>query len=169
MRKIKLTEQDLLSVIKESVYQVFKDNVLLEYAVSRKEFVRNVYNLSYQIIENWCLIHYCTLTKRTETKEHWKRELRGHMQNIMRDTISANNSQKTKLKAIKEGFNKVDLYNGAERILNIIIFKFEDEKIKIDKTVEQVALDCSLAIDDIANVLSLSNQENKIREYVDSI
>ena len=61
------------------------------------------------------------------------------------------------------------MYNGAERILNIIIFKFEDEKIKIDKTVEQVALDCSLAIDDIANVLSLSNQENKIREYVDSI
>ena len=43
------------------------------------------------------------------------------------------------------------------------------QEIVKDILKDLLKLDCSLAIDDIANVLSLSNQENKIREYVDSI
>lgn len=169
MRKIKLTEQDLLSVIKESVYQVFKDNVLLEYAVSRKEFVRNVYNLSYQIIENWCLIHYCTLTKRTETKEHWKDELYAHIDNIVFDGIKSNNSPKSRLKAIIQAFDRADLYKDETVIYNKVQRKFKKEGIKLDDVFNIVVTDCFNSINDIANVLASAKNETEIEKYIETI
>ena len=75
MKKIRLTSNDLRDIVYETIYRVYSKLPLNEYFVNRSKFVDNVWHLSYQIVENWCLIHYCTLTGRVQTKEHWKKEL----------------------------------------------------------------------------------------------
>ena len=166
---IRLTESDLKNIIYEVVYRCYSKLPLNEYFVNRSKYVDNVWHLSYQIVENWCLVHYCTIVGRTETKEHWKDELITHLSNIGRDGIKANNSVKTRLKAVKEGFEYANLYEGKEILLKLVEDKFKTEKIKIDDTVLKTIEDCSNSIDDIATVVAEFYVNNRIREYVEGI
>ena len=75
MEKIKLTYNEFKKVIFESVYKILDNTLLLEYLVQRKDFVNLLWNLSDQIIENWCLVHYCTVVGQSEYKKHWTDEL----------------------------------------------------------------------------------------------
>lgn len=169
MKTIKLSMNDLRDIVYEVVYKCYSKLPLNEYFVKRSKFVDNVWHLSYQIIENWCLVHYCTLVGRTELKEHWKDELIAHLTNIGRDGIKANNSVGTRMKAIAEGFDYASLYDGSERILQIVQDKFKQENINIDDAVIQTVKDCSQAINDIAKVIAEYHVKIGIREYVNTI
>ena len=160
---------DLRDIVYEVVYKCYSKLPLNEYFVKRSKFVDNVWHLSYQIVENWCLVHYCTLASRTELKEHWKDELIAHLTNIGRDGIKANNSVGTRTKAIAEGFDYASLYDGSNRIMQIISTKFKKEQISIDDLVVKTAEDFSNSINDIVKVLAEFHINYGVEEYVNTI
>lgn len=150
---ITITESELKALVKEEVKKQL--SMLMEYAIPRRKFVDNAYNLSSQIIENWCLIRYSSIIGRKETKEHWKQELFAHMDNVSKALIKKNNSYETRLKAIQEGFEMNDLYSGVERIKRLTFAKFKIERIDINTNEYlQCIEDCFQSIDEIANVMA---------------
>lgn len=163
---IRLTEKQLNTLVESKVKEQL--NYLLEYAIPRSKFVDNTSNLVYQIIENWCLIRYCTLALQEQNKEHWATELRAHISNIGRDTIKGNDSYDSRIKAISEGFDSKDAFNGPERIMQIVKGKFKAEKITDTELIRQVILDCSSAIKEIVH--HIANYPNEdIDEYIKKI
>ena len=169
MKKIiNLAQNDLRDIIRECVYRIYTKLPLYEYAVHRSDFVYRVSNLLPQIIENWCLIHFCTLSSREQTKEHWKDELMAHMLNIGGLDIKGNNKVEKRLKAIYEGFDMRDLVGEcSEKIFLYIEGKFHKENIDVNNDIiKQVVADCNKALKDIALAIA---QPITIRKYIDSI
>lgn len=160
---------DLRDIIYEVIYKCYSKLPLNEYFIKRSKFVDNVWHLSYQIVENWCLVHYCTLVGRTELKEHWKDELIAHLTTIGREDIKANNSVGTRTRAIAEGFDYASLYDGNNRIMQIISTKFKKEQIPIDELVVKTAEDFSESINDIVKVLAEFHINYGVEEYVNTI
>lgn len=164
---IRLTEKELDRIIEEKVNK--KLSYLMEYAIPRSKFIDNTSSLVYQIIENWCLVRYCTLTSRESNKEHWAIELRAHMSNIGRDTIKGNDSYDSRIKAISEGFDAKDAFNGPERIMEIIKDKFKVETMYDNaEAVQQVAIDCSASIKEIIHHIANYAKEN-MDDYIQKI
>lgn len=165
---IRLTRNDLHDIVRECVYKIYTKLPLYEYAVHRSDFVYRVSNLLPQILENWCLVHFCTLSGRIQTKEHWKDELRAHMLNIGGLDIKGNNKVNKRLKAIYEGFEIRDLLGEcSERIFLYIEGKFKKENIDTNNNiVEQVVSDCNNAMKDIALAMA---QPTTIKEYIETI
>ena len=164
---IRLTEQQLNQIVKEAVERHV--NMLMEYAIPRAKFIDNVGNLTTQMLENWCLVHYCTLTGRTMTKDHWKKELYAHMTNIGKKAIKGNNSCENRINAITEGFSQMDVPTTVERIDFLIGDKFIMEDIDIEDTVYAKCLeDCNNSIPSMINVLADGYYKN-IKEYIETI
>lgn len=164
---IRLTENELKEIVKNEVKRQL--SIIMEYAIPRSKFIENAYNLSQQIIENWCLIHYCTIIERTETKEHWKTELYAHMNNVSRSIIKANNSYETRLKALKEAFDWNDLYDSEERVSRIISGKFKIEKIPTNTSEYLKCVnDCFNSIDAIVDVMAKFDP-SLIEDYIETI
>lgn len=164
---IRLTEPQLNQLIENEVHRVVQQ--FMEYSHPRAKYVENVSNLSKQIIENWCLVRYCTIVGRTTLKEHWQNELYAHMANIGQDTIKGNKSYETKYKAIADGFEMKDLFDGPEKIFDIIYKKFTIEKIdvKSDEVVQTIN-DCSNSLDAIINAMADFGAV-KLDDYIKSI
>ena len=167
--KIHLTENSFKNLISTCVYKALNETFLMEYLVHRHNFTELVWNLSPQIVENWCLVHYCTLVGRIETKEHWKKELYSYLKRISTNGIKANNSPKSSSKAIVEGFEMADLYNGTETIIMLITDKFEEENIPIDNNIRQVAQDFVDNINNLVEHLSYYNNLENIKKYINNI
>lgn len=166
MKKIVLKENELKSLIYECVYKVLHETQLFEYLIYRNDFTKMCWNLSHQILENWCLVHYCTLVGRTELKEHWKDELLSYLDRIDRNGIKSNNSPKSREKAIRQGFDMADLFDVNSKIYKYVWKKFEKEQIFDKEIVQQVIIDFHNSLDDIVNILS---NESDIEGYVDTI
>ena len=163
------------SLVRDNMRRIIKAVVkeelerLLEYAIPRAKFVDNVWHLSQQIVENWCLVHYSTLIGGHQTQDHWRKELRSHMLNIANDNIKGNNSYDSRLKAIREGFEMKDLFLGQDRIMALITNKFLDEGIDIESNeVKQTALDFSNSLEGLMSVMSMGDQM-EIRNYSNEI
>lgn len=164
---IRVTESQLQEIVKNEVNKQL--SVLLEYAIPRSKFVENAYNMSDQIIENWCLAHYCTITGRSQLKEHWKGELYVHMNNVSKKVIKANNTYDIRLKAITEGFDWNNLFDGAERINRLICVKFKTEGIDMTtKEYEQCVGDCFNSLQEIIDVMARFDPLS-IEEYIGKI
>lgn len=169
MKLLRLNEKKFKSLIRESIYKVLNETYLLEYALKRKEFLQNVRDIVFQLIENWCLIHYCTLTSsKNELKEHWKTEFFGHMSKIIRTKIKDADNL-VRLKAIKEAFNDMDLYESSDLIFNFVSYKFIEENIELNEIVHKVCEDCFNSINDIAYIASLQNDFKSLKEYIQTI
>ena len=79
--------------IKEYILDVIQESYIFEMAYDRKELKKRVEALTNQIIENWCLIKYCTLyDNENRNKNHWKQELRAHLYNIYEMKIKGGNA-----------------------------------------------------------------------------
>ena len=104
MEKVRLTYNEFKKVIFESVYNILDNTLLLEYLVQRKDFVNLLWNLSDQIIENWCLVHYCTVVGQSEYKKHWTDELKGYLKRISRTGIKSSNDFDSRRKCVLQAF-----------------------------------------------------------------
>lgn len=164
---IRLSESELTSLIKEEVQKELR--MIMEHYIPRSKFVEKSADLCRQIIENWCLVHYCTLTGTETNKEHWKDELYAHMDNIGQSTIKGSKDYDMRVKAITEGFGWNDAFNGKEKILQFISKKFQKEGFNPKSAVVgQVAEDCS---NDMKNIVHyIANYYNEdIDEYIQKI
>lgn len=150
-------------LIKEVIDANIKD-VLLEMSFNRGVYKNKIENLFPQIIENWCLVHYCNLTQNTQYKNHWIGELKGHLRTCARFGIKPTDNYKNRLSAINNVIDDNDFENP--KIINFVIStKFEKENISIKDNIYQYILgDCSREINTIADVIASQSME-KIDEY----
>ena len=168
-----MTEEQLNEIVKNAVNNHV--SMIMEYAIPRIEFIRNVSNMVQQIIENWCLVHYCTLFGDRTEKEHWRNELTAHMLNVSRKTIKKNDSYETRLKAVSEGFDWNDLPSDASKVYSIVCHKFIVEGIidktsfrNIDQNLMKCAEDCNNEINNIISIIAEKNELN-IQEYANNL
>lgn len=155
--------------IKEYILDVIQESYIFEMAYNRKEIRKRVEALTNQIIENWCLIKYCSLYDKTNTnKNHWKQELRAHLYNIYEMKTKGGNA-KTKYNLISEIIYDKKEITSSSKIASIIRIKFRNENIIIHNDI------CDLCIDNLNYIIELiSNNENddntdKIYDYVEQL
>lgn len=155
--------------IKEYMLNVIQESYIFEMAYNRKEIKKRVEALTNQIIENWCLIKYCSLYDKTNTnKYHWKQELKAHLYNIYEMKIKGGNA-KTKYNLISEIIYDKKEITTSSKISSIIRIKFRNENIIIHNDI------CDLCIDNLNYIIELiSNNENddntdKIYDYVEQL
>ena len=166
-----ITESDLCKIIKETVKRVLEErdkHLLLEMPLHRKNYKERITNELPQVIINWCLVHYCTIIGRTQSKEHWKDELRGHIFGISSLSIKENDGVKKRLKVLSEIWAEDD-YDKPKNLTLKVCNKFIKEQINIDSeefvTTIQDCLNCK---EGLFNVI-LSRDIETARNYVDSI
>ena len=131
--------------IKEYILDVIQESYIFEMAYDRKELKKRVEALTNQIIENWCLIKYCTLyDNENRNKNHWKQELRAHLYNIYEMKIKGGNAT-AKYNLISEIiFDKREI-TTTNKISLIIRNKFRIENIPI-KFETNVIISCKSSI-----------------------
>ena len=110
--------------ILEPVVRAIENNYLVEMAYDRKKFKDLIDDLSDQILENWCLIRYVSVSKdKKELRSHWEDELSAHLGKIIGKTFKMN-----RRKAIEEvilGWLELN-NNDDNHIIHLISTKFED-------------------------------------------
>lgn len=149
---IKLTVGDLRKIITECIdamrisdnkgenksyndiinYSLYENGYLNEMALHKDEFIDMILNLKDQLVENWCLLAYCSLYDNTNPNyEHWCGEFSAYANRIKRCNIKSGNKQKI-IFAIY--VDKYDL-NVPNMIYRIIRGKFIKEQIDEEKAI----------------------------------
>ena len=159
---IRLTQRELNEIIKHEVEKQLQ--ILMEYAIPRSEFIEKISNQCQQILENWCLVRYCSIFGRTQTKEHWMSELGTAIMRASKGQIKKNNSYETRVKAIEEAFDWNDLPSSPEHIYDLVVDKFVKEGIVTkdayriqDEDILKCSSDCNNAIPTIIGLIANNN------------
>ncbi|MCQ2199435.1 MAG: hypothetical protein MJZ19_06920 [Paludibacteraceae bacterium] len=165
--KIRISEKKLHTILSEKIRAVLEENkrgMLNEMALPRKDYKDKVDSLIPQILENWCLVRYCSITDRTEYKIHWSDELRGHLLTVSRFSIKGNDSIESRKKVLQEIWTEND-YNQAQFLNMTVVNKFIKEGIDTS-TAEygQVLKDCIDAEQDLFDII-LSRDVDLITNY----
>lgn len=162
--------ENLKNIIREVIREELQNYIICEMVYSLKEYKEKADNLIPQIVENWCLIRYATLSGDfSDVKSHWKTEMKSHMNNIRQMKLKTNNTSLTKQNALYLLWNKRDIDKDEESIYSHIYFKFQKENIPTEGEIfAQVINDFKNETVNIVNVLT-SNSPQKIVEYVENI
>lgn len=153
----------------KSLKRISYPNHLNEMAFNRDFFKWRFEGFSNQIIENWILIHYCSLSNSHEyLKKHWASELSNKF------LIPLNQQKIKKSKKIEEiklsiiyqyWFDGLEYDKSPESIRNILLSKLEDENIDIDDDIRKCIVDLmDYGFEDIAYQIAYGD-EKSIREY----
>ena len=163
-------EEQIKKIIKEQVETYLIDNILLEYAFPRKDFIKQVDNLLPQIIIHWCLIRYNRILDKTDTIQHWKKELLTWFSRIMKLTLKGNDSVETRKKAIQEVISLYDYNNNVTTIKYTILPKFNDEGIQLDNNdaINEVINQFFDEIEHIIDVLANKNLK-ELYQYLENL
>lgn len=151
--------------------EVYKSSLLLEMAYERKMFKALLTNLSKQILENWCLVRYSTISgEKQDCVSHWRNELITHLSNAASNKIKSNNSVSSRKKAISEVWVKEKEYSTDTNVINLTIHaKFQSENIATNtKMYYQVLSDCANDADNIIKVIAEASPE-EITQYASTI
>lgn len=144
----------------EYIIEKLDKTFIFEMAYDRRDYKHIVRGLVGQIVENWCLIRYCTLSNRTETKNHWQNELSGHLINIYKMKIKLD-----KRKCLNEELIYNPEHNDYKEVFKWIKDKFIKEDINDNKLIYQVAKDyAEYGVYDIIDILCDKNAD--IYDYV---
>ena len=149
----------MLVNIKEYILEKLQNTLVFEMAYSRKELKNSFDSILDQIIENWCLVEYCSLYDENNTnKNHWANELAAHMYNILKRQLK-NGGEDSKLQLLKSVTYGQKEYTTSVAIKNCIRLKFKKENIQIPIEV------CSACIDDLETILSLISKRDTEENY----
>ena len=170
-RKITLNEAQMREVIAESVKQVLEareKHLLLEMAFPRGVYKGKIDDELPQILINWCLVHYCTITGKPLPKEHWKGELRGHIATAARYSIKGNDAPEKRLKVFNEVWEENDF--SMPNAINLTVNnKFYEEGLDVQSDEYATTLiDCIHNAQGIFNAI-LSRNTDAIMQYVETI
>lgn len=171
MKKCNLSEGQIHNILLEEVAKLLENNkrlILNEMALPRKTYKKRIDDLMPQVLENWCLVHYCTVIEQEQYKVHWSGELRVHLLTMTRLSISNNDSKESRLKVLQEIWDENDY--GKPEFLNLtVVNKFIEEQIDItSQEYGYVIADCIGAMQNIFNAI-LSRDVNYIQEYIQTI
>lgn len=161
----------LNEILQESIDRVLNERssgMITEMAIPRRNYKERVDAELPQVFENWCLIHYRTITDTEQNKKHWQGEFRGHMYSTARLAIKSNDSEKTRRKVLNELLEENE-YDNPHTMNLTVCNKFIDENIDINsKEYKTVIMDCIGEIDTIFDLI-ISRNNNKINDYANQI
>lgn len=164
-------KKELEILIKEVLREELKKYVITEMVYDLKQYKENINNLIQQIVENWCLIRFATLSNEySELKNHWRSELLAHMTNISSMRLKGSLEKvTTKEKALYSIFNQRDLDTSEYCIHMHIVHKFAKEKMPTNGEIyAQVIEDFKNSIKNIVDTI-LTNNYPKMVKYVETI
>ena len=169
--KVRISEKKLHTILSEEIRAVLEENkrgMLNEMALPRKNYKDKVDSLIPHILENWCLVHYCSIIGRTEYKTHWSDELRGHLLTASRFSIKENDSMESRMKVLQDLWSEND-YSQVQFLNMTVVNKFIKEGIDTSAAeYGQVLEDCIGSEQDLFNVI-LSRDIALITNYSRSI
>ena len=155
----------------KSLKKISYPNYLNEMAFNRDFFKGRFESFSNQIIENWILVHYCSLSNSHEyLKKHWASELANNYliplnKAKIKRSSSKNNSEIKMAVIYQYWFDEMDYDKSPESIRDILLSKLEDENIDIDDTIRKCIVDLmNYGFEDIAYQIAYGD-EKSIREY----
>lgn len=172
--KIQLTESELRHMVERVCRSVIREELqrylITEMAMSVKDYRTRVEGLMPQILENWCLIRYSTLTgERQEVKRHWKCELRAHINNIASIKLKNGNSKLTKQNALYTLWNMYDWDTDENCIARRLCAKFDEENLPTNgEAFARVVEDFKNESKALVGILT-SDSNLEVMEYIDSI
>lgn len=149
----------------EYIHNYIYNSSINEMAIKRGEFELRIWNVESQIIQNWCLVYWCDRYPKDSkaiNRNHWAKELKAHMKNIVKDKLKGGKKNKVVKKVIIDD----DELNDSNRIADIIRDKFAEEGL--GKYVNIISRDCADRIKEICDVLASKNNYD-VDEYVNGM
>ena len=149
----------MMTTIKEYILEKLQNTLIFEMTYSRKELKNSFDSILDQIIENWCLVKYCSLYDTSNiNKNHWVNELTAHMYNILNRQLK-NGGEDAKLQLLKSVAYDHKEYITAAAIKRCIRLKFKKENIQITDEL------CSACIEDLETILELISKRDTEENY----
>ena len=151
------------------ILEQLSETAIFEMAYDRKELKKRVEGILKQIIENWCLVRYCTLyDKDNINKNHWRKELQTHLFNIFEMNIKGGNYS-SKYNLISEiVFDKREI-TTSNKVSLIIRNKFRNEGIAIKNEISEECLEnLKVIIELISNKETPENSDN-LFDYIENL
>lgn len=167
-------DYEIKKYIDEAVKKSIDDyinNIIMEYALPRKVFMKQIENILPQFITHWCLIKYAKLSNTNiEVINHWKRELLNWLYNMSKLSMKGKDNIDVRKKAIYEVFDILDLNSDPLAVKFTIISKFEDENIDINNNiiVDDVITQCINETEIFIHLIANKNIQD-IKNYVKSL
>ena len=149
----------MMTTIKEYILEKLQNTLVFEMTYSRKELKNSFDSILDQIIENWCLVKYCSLYDTSNiNRNHWTNELTTHMYNILKRQLK-NGGEDAKLQLLKSVAYDQKEYTTAIAIKKCIRLKFKKENIQITDEL------CSACIEDLETILELISKRDTEENY----
>ncbi len=116
-----------MNYLKEYLVTALASTKLFEMAYSREKYIDKVNDLSRQIVENWCLIRYCTKYDPDNiNKNHWKTELLAYCDTLYNLFVKTDKKSATETALISN-----DELNAPKHIEELLQIKFNKEHFEI--------------------------------------
>lgn len=146
----------------KSFYDYIRKSFIKEMADNLSTFRVKTQDITYQLIQNWCLVKWCDLNPDNDIskrmRNHWASELKSYIIRIAKSKVKCGRKDKV----IKDILITEMELNDPVEIQDIIRDKFNEEGLS--KYVNQIAEICSKHINEICNVLLYDKY--KIEEYI---
>lgn len=181
-----ISENDLKNIVKESIEKALDEKktpldeiissvlssnrpLLSEMELKRKDYKDKIDNLSAQMIENWCLIHYCRISDIDNTSiNQWKSELTEDLLTAARYNIKGTDKWEDKEQAIREVWNDND-YHFPNTIEYVIYNKFHKEGLDTDNEIFLKTIsDCITSFNVLLHLISLGDIK-ELCDYVNDL
>ena len=147
----------------KNLLEYVEESTILEMSLNLSKFKDLLYNLSKQIIENWCLVKWCDMHPDELTskrlRSHWSTELKAYMFRISEEKLKSGRKDKV----IKNEWIDHFELNDKDNITNIIRNKFNKEGL--EKYINIISEECAKSANDICNVLS--GNKDDIESYIE--
>ena len=162
---------NLKRYINEILIESLRKTYIYEMAENRSKYQDILRNLQKQIIQNWCLIRYCSLTNsKLDLRSHWCSELKSYLVDIFYIKLKDDKSNKIKLKATKQQYLEYsELDSNINMIYHIIEDKFKKENLKNIITINMVCEDFASDIEKICELISkppTNENFNELNNYI---
>lgn len=163
----------------ECIVEKLSKTRLFEMAFQRRVYMKTLFDLRLQLVENWALIRYCTLQESNEeyhnlidvsqTRNHWEKELRAHISNLYNMKLDVDKTQATEQELIE-----YSEFKNIDNIKEIIEFKFDVEGILNDAAkdiIDEIAKDfVEYGLDELIEIICKKKLSvNEIKEYLSDI
>ena len=147
----------------KNLLEYVEESTILEMSLNLSKFKDLLYNLSKQIIENWCLVKWCDMHPDELTskrlRSHCSTELKAYMFRISEEKLKSGRKDKV----IKNEWIDHFELNDKDNITNIIRNKFNKEGL--EKYINIISKECAKSANDICNVLS--GNKDDIESYIE--
>lgn len=163
----------------ECIVEKLSKTRLFEMAFQRRVYMKTLFDLRLQLVENWALIRYYTLQKSNEeyhnlidvsqTRNHWEKELRAHISNLYKMKLDVDKTRATEQELIE-----YSEFKNIDNIKEIIEFKFDVEGILNDAAkdiIDEIAKDfVEYGLDELIEIICKKKLSvNEIKEYLSDI